>query len=100
MTIRLLRIVTDAWPDIDGHLALASGIDPLELPIDRLLNLAWAWAIKPAEHADDPEREIEAFRRRLWIPPPGVTPTAGPWTPEAETAAFGAFAAQVQQKPG
>lgn len=98
MTIRLVRIVAASFDTIDGELALSSGLDPLELPLDRFCNMAWAWAIRPADHAENPENEIKKFRARIWQPPAGVTPTAGPWSAEAETAAFGSFAAQVKNK--
>jgi len=37
---------------------------------------------------------VEKLRAKLWQPPQGEAP-AGPWAPEAEKAAFGAFQASM-----
>lgn len=63
----------------------------MDLPIDRFLNLVYWFIVREG----DPE-DIEKFKIRLWRPPPGVEPTSGPWSPEAETQSFRAFSAQVK----
>lgn len=89
MTHRLLAMASGQWDTFDGWTA-AQGVDPLALPFDRLLSLIYFWATKDG----DPE-QVERFYIRLWRPPPGETPTKGPWTAEAEMDAFRAFKAQV-----
>lgn len=74
------------WAVIDGD----ASQDPLELPLDRFLNLIYAWAVRDADAS-----EVAKFDARLWMPPVGVVAESGPWSVEAETQAFGAFAAQV-----
>lgn len=59
------------------------GIDTLALPMDRFLSLIYWWLTDGVS-----PQEIERFNIRLWMPPKGVVPTQGPWTPEAETSAF------------
>lgn len=90
MTARLLNTAKAQWSAFDGWAAASlSGADPLDLPLDRFVNLIYWWAIRDAE----PE-EIPKFDQRLWRPPPGVAPAPGsPWSAEAETAAFKGFAA-------
>lgn len=85
----------------DGECA-SRNIDPLYLPLSRLLNLIYWYATRNA-----PIEEIRKFDTRLFRPPPGVVPTRGPWTAEAETAAFNQVAAMVsggkatqQARPG
>lgn len=93
MTQRLLNTVKARWAAFDGWAAAAlGGADPLDLPLDRMLNLIYHWIIRHAE----PD-EVEKFDNRLWRPPVGETPPPGsPWSPEKETAAFRGFAAQVR----
>ena len=88
MTARLLRLVDDNFATFDGW-AASSGLDPLGLPLDRLLNLAYWWATRNAED----ENAIRKFDARLWQPPRGETPAAGSvWDPDVENAALGALA--------
>lgn len=65
-------------------------IDIYELPVNEALNLIYFWATE-----DGDPQAIEKFDRKLWMPPPGEKVTEGPWSAAAETAAFAAFAAQV-----
>lgn len=95
MTQRLLSHARRNWVRLDGK-AVWSRIDLLDLPIDRFLNALY----------HDLSRELdEPARRRLdamlWIPPPDVVPTAGPWSPQAETQAFKAVKAALGMRdPG
>lgn len=92
MTHRLLHLMEDRWETFDGWYAVeASGNDPLDLPFDRLLSVVYYWATQEAD-----EQEVQKFDTRLHRPPPGVVPTTGPWTAEAETAAFKSVKAMVQ----
>ena len=97
MTLRLIRSVTadiNAWSELDGMMA-AQGADPLTLPLDRFLSLAYWYLTRGADAA-----AIEAFNRRLWMPPKGVTPDRrSPWSAENETAAFQAFKRQTTGTP-
>lgn len=77
-----MSVVSHNWTVIDGRAALA-GVDPVELPLDRLCNLAEWLATEGAE-----QREVELWQRRLWMPPKGVVAREGLWSVEAETAAF------------
>lgn len=93
MTARLLAILRESLVVIEGE---RDWIDPsapdlFELPVDRLLNLVYYWAIRNGDEA-----AIRTFDARLWVPPKGVAPTEGPWSAEAETSAFRAFAKQVK----
>lgn len=86
MTQRLTAIAVEHWKDIDGF-SVAHNMGRLsEMPLDRFTNFIWWWATKEADSKDR-----EKFERRLYMPPKGVAPTTGPWSAEAETAAFGAL---------
>lgn len=89
MTQRLVSLARKEWASIDGQLA-SQGIDPLLLPADRFFSLLYWWA---THRAEDPAA-VAKFDRKLWMPPKGKAPAPGsPWSPEAETAAFGSLAA-------
>jgi hypothetical protein len=76
------------FASFDGW-AASSGIDPMGIPADRLLNLAYWWATRNAED----ENAIRKFDARLWQPPVGEAPAPGSvWDPEIENAALGALA--------
>lgn len=86
MTARLVALVRRQWAAFDG----SHDYDPLGLPPDRFLNRVYWWATRNAAEQSD----IDKFDRQLWRPPAGVAPAPGsPWSPEAETAAFGSLAA-------
>ena len=93
MTARLLGLLRENWTVIEGERDWANpgAGDLLELPIDRLLNLTYYWATRNGD-----EQAVRKFDARLWVPPKGVAPTEGPWSAEAETTAFKAFAKQVK----
>jgi hypothetical protein len=82
VTQRLIRLAREHWVTLDGDAALL-GLDLLALPFDRFLNAVYRFATKDA----NPDA-VRSFDARLWIPPRGVVPTRGPWSPEAETNAF------------
>lgn len=90
MTRRLVASLALYFARIDG----ASESDPLDLPIDRLLNRVYAWLT-----ADANEQAVEKLDARLWMPPPGVVAEQGPWTAEAETSALGALQTQIAGSP-
>lgn len=92
MTHRLVRFANDNWMALDGW-AASQNVDPLDLGADRFLSLVYHFATK-----DGDEAGIDKFDARLWMPPVGVAAVKGPWTAEAETSAFRAFAAEVTQK--
>lgn len=90
MTLRLVGLARREWASFDGD----SVEDPLLLPPDRFLNRIYWWAIKNA--AD--KESVDRFDRKLWRPPRGRAAAPGsPWSPEAETNAFAALAAEVGQ---
>lgn len=89
MTLRLVGLARNEWASFDG----GSVEDPLLLPPDRFLNRVYWWAT----HEGD-RQAIEKFDRKLWRPPRGKAAAPGsPWSPEAETGAFAALAAEVGQ---
>ena len=55
------------------------------MALGRLCNFVWWFITRNTES----EAEVEKLRAKLWQPP------AGPWAPEAEKAAFGAFQASM-----
>lgn len=85
----------DAWPTFDGFLA-SQGVETLALPLDRLLNLTYWWLTRAADRSTPQgQQALRKFDALIWRPPPGEAPETGPWSAEAETAAFRAFKAQV-----
>lgn len=74
---------------------MAHGIPPLgSLPLDRFCNLVYYWFTRNADSKD-----LAKFRNRLWVPPVGQVPTArSPWSPQAESSAFGALKAALTKK--
>lgn len=93
MTARLLALAKHHWAKIDG----SRQDDPLLLPPDRFFNLVYFWATKDAYD----QKDLDKFERQLWRPPKGVAAAPGsPWSPEAETQAFQAFAAEFNALAG
>jgi hypothetical protein len=82
VTQRLRAVAQKHWVTLDGE-AAGRGFDLLQLPFDRFLNTVYRYATKGAG-----EIELAKYDQWLWMPPPGVVATRGPWSPEAETAAF------------
>lgn len=94
MTQRLLSIASSHWARIDGALAASLTTDPLDLPIDRFLNLVYWRAVDGGS-----EEDVRKFESRLWMPPVGVAPAPqSPWSPENETRAFKGLVAEVGSK--
>lgn len=90
MTQRLILLARTNWASIDGLLASRGVDDPLLLPADRFLSLIYWWCTRNAQDQQD----LDKFDRKLWQPPKGTAPAPGsPWSPEAETKAFGELAA-------
>ena len=86
MTQRLVAIAVEHWRDIDGY-AVAHNMPELgSMPLGRMCNFVWWWMTRNAD-----QKERDKLERRLYMPPKGVQPTAGPWSAEAETEAFGAL---------
>jgi hypothetical protein len=96
VTQRLLYTAKARWAAFDGWAATTmAGLDPLDLPLDRFLNLIYYWLVREAH-----EDEVAKFDTRLWRPPKGVKPAPGsPWSAERESAAFAGFASQVRGGP-
>lgn len=91
MIVRLWAIAKHHEALFDGW-AASRGVDPMDLPPARFFNLLYFWIIKDAA-----EGEQEKFDRKLWRPPVGEAPAPGsPWSPEAETASFKAFAGEFK----
>lgn len=95
MTIRFLRLYEDHIEDIDGYVVGHNLDDVLDLPLNRFGHFIWWWFTR---NGGDPG-EIAKFRSELWRPPRGtmVTDSSSPWSPESETAALKAFAAEMNR---
>lgn len=90
MTHRLVNTVAQHWAVFDGWLA-SRNIEPMGMPPDRFLALAYYWLTRNAEEA-----EVRKFDTKLWMPPKGVKAAPeSPWSPEAETSAFKSLKAQL-----
>lgn len=91
MTARLVSVLAQNWTVIDGEFALSGKGDILDLPLDRICNLAYHLATRNAD-----ENQLRKFDNRLWQPPIGEDveiDARSPWSPENETAAFTALKA-------
>lgn len=91
MTLRLTNMALDRWAEFDGW-ATSLNIDLSELTIPRFAHLIWYWLIHKAED----QNEVDKFRTKLWQPPKGEV-GQGPWSAEAETAAFAALKRQTSK---
>jgi hypothetical protein len=60
-------------------------------PLSRFCNFVW-WAMVRNLKG---EQEVAKLKARLWMPPAGVIPTEGPWSPEAEMSAFSGLRAAL-----
>lgn len=90
MTQRLVGFASQNWPRFDGW-AASRNIDPLGLPIDRMLSMVYFWATQFAD-----EKETRKFDARLWIPPKDEEiPAQSPWSAENERSAFSAFSREI-----
>jgi len=71
------------------------GVDPMELPLDRLLNFVYFWATEEATEEDRRKFDAQVFR-----PLPGKAATVGPWAPENENKALHSLGASLGLKTG
>lgn len=69
--IRLIDLLGQFWYEIDGACA-REGIDPLDLPVPRLLALVYSWITEHIQYAKEDERA--KFNDWLWAPPTGRDP--------------------------
>ncbi len=61
---RLIHLAVTHWRTFHGQMLLATGRDPLELPLPALLNVIYAWWIR-----DAPDSEVAKFDAALNAPP-------------------------------
>lgn len=96
MTLRLAVSLSHYWPRIDGQAAL-SGVDLLDLPLDRLVSAVYHWLTREAD-----EDALKKFDLKLWQPIPGQDISEGddlgPWSSEGETSAFKGLQAALNLK--
>lgn len=90
MTLRLLLLASSNWPRLDGW-ASARGVDAADMDVDRFSNLVAHWATESAAS----EADVKKFESRLWMPPPGVVPSSGPWSPQAQRSSFASLKAAL-----
>jgi len=90
VTLRLLLLADTHWTRFDGW-AWARGVDVVELEVGRLAHLVQFWATEGAES----EADLRKFEAQLWVPPAGVVPDRGPWSPEEENRAFAALKSSI-----
>lgn len=69
--VRLLQRARANWQAIDGQAAL-SGIDPFQLPLNRFLNLIYAWLLE--REVDHKDGAFERWYDELTRPLPGSDP--------------------------
>lgn len=67
-----------------------------KLELDRFCNFIWWWMTRNAQNQQD----VDKLKAKLWMPPKNelvnaVADKRSPWSPEAETAAFGALKASL-----
>ena len=67
----------------------------MELPFDRFLNKVYYFAIENADPKDRVRFDVRLNMPDVKAVKAGKAITAGPWSPEAETAALGSLAAQL-----
>lgn len=80
---RLIGVAVRDWHRFDGWCA-SRNVDPLTLPLDRLCNLVW---YRLSEHRKPDE--VERLEAELHRPHDGDDGDVGPWSADAELAAFG-----------
>jgi len=61
--------------------------------LDRFCNFIW-WAMV---HNLENDAEVTKVKAQLWMPPPHEEATVGPWSAEAEMAAFASLRASLGQ---
>jgi len=90
VTVRLVLIARERWPEIDGETAL-KGIDLTHLPLDRFLNAIYVWCLSRVE----PDKH-DQWLFQLTQPIPG---RVEPVDVEAEMDDFASFASAFGVKP-
>ena len=89
--MRLARIATDQWMDVEGY-AIANGVGSLRnLTISEFCSFVWHMVSQG--HED--ETSLEKTRARIWQPPKGKEADHGPWSREAEMQSFDNLKAQL-----
>ena len=89
--MRLTRITTDNWMDVEGY-AIANGVGSLRnLSISEFCSFIWYMIAQG--HED--ETALEKTRAKIWQPPKGQEVNHGPWSKEAEKRSFDALKAQL-----
>lgn len=93
MTSRLAQLAVQNWEDYNGY-AVAHGMPDLRaMPVSHFLDFVWYLTTRNGD-----QKEVEKFRRSVWMPPKGVKPDArSPWSAENETKAFDMVARMVGQ---
>lgn len=78
---------------MDGW-AASQGLPELgKFTLPRFCNLVWYWYTK-----DGDQKDVDKFEAQLYRPPVGVqAPAVGPWSAEAEMAAFRSMKAALGQ---
>jgi len=86
--IRLARIATDNWAEIDGF-AASQNMPPLEeMQVDRFTNFVWWWATRNISD----QAALLKFKADIWRPLPGQEAAPdSPWHPANETKALESF---------
>jgi len=89
VTLRLAAHVLEHWREFDGWAAARGLPDPLTLRVARFINLVWFWMTDGADPA-----EVRKLEARVWVPPSGEV-ARGPWSADAEMAAFDALRSKL-----
>lgn len=71
-----------------GH----GGPDLRELPLNRFLNYVTWFFLRNAD-----KKDRDKFEAQVFMPPKGVVPEKGPWTPEAEAQGFQSLKAALNK---
>lgn len=85
MTARLAGFAVGNWPEVDGTLKLEAGIDLLDLPLDRAVNILYTMLMRNRD-----EKERAKMESDLTKPLAGeyVRQDDKVWGEEAQGAAF------------
>jgi len=83
------------WQNLNGYHLGNTGLSARKLSLNDFSDLAWWYCTKEG----DP-KEVEKFKRRLWIPPKGaVIPENSPWSSKNTAASVNSLRAAVTGKP-